>query len=66
MSITDWSDCPHNPALIGDGTCDDHLIKAECNYDNGNCCEQDWISDGECDDQNNFGSCGNFDGGDCL
>ena len=32
-NITDWPGCPHNPALIGDGTCDDHLkTKAECMY----------------------------------
>ena len=30
-NITDWPECPNNPVLIGDGTCDDALLMAECN-----------------------------------
>ena len=36
-----------------------------CDYYNGDCCAQWLISDGKCDEQNNFPSCNNHDGGDC-
>ena len=65
-NITDWPECPHNPALIGDGTCDDHLkIKVECNHDYPDCCEYyESVGNGECDYTSHTSEC-NFDGGDC-
>ena len=56
LGNTEWPNCPHNPDFIGDGKCDDHLVNAECNYDNGDCCQQSWIGDEECNDQNNVAS----------
>ena len=55
-----------NLQLIGNGECDDGYEKnIKCNYDDGDCCAQIFIADGSCDKQNNFASCGYFDGGDC-
>ncbi len=34
---------------IGDGECDDSLNKGECNYDGGDCCLEDVVTD-FCDD----------------
>ena len=66
-NITNWPGCPHNPALIGDGTCDDHLkTKAECNYDFPDCCpNHESVGDGECNPENLNDLCMN-DGGDCC
>ena len=51
--------------LIRDGTCDDHLIKVECNYDFPDCCEHyETVGNGICDYESHTGEC-NFDGGDC-
>jgi hypothetical protein len=36
-NITEWSECPHNPELIGDGQCDNHLRNAHCDYDSDDC-----------------------------
>ena len=60
----DGLECCGKPELVGNGQCDDDLKqKKNCAYDNGDCCEQSYIGDGDCDDRNNFASCGNFDGG---
>ena len=66
-NITDWPECPHNPALIGDGICDDHLkINSQCNYDFPDCCpNHKSVGDGECNPQNLNDFCMN-DGGDCC
>ena len=66
-NITVWPECPHNPALIGDGTCDDHLkTKPECNYDAPDCCpNRESVGDGECNPENLNDLCMN-DGGDCC
>ena len=65
-NITDWLECPHNPELIGDGKCDEHLkTKIECNHDSGDCCTNELIGNKVCDDFNNFLTCQNYDGGDC-
>ena len=37
-----------------------------CRFDGGDCCERNLIGNGVCDEVNNFESCGNFDGGDCI
>ena len=37
-----------------------------CRFDGGDCCERNLIGNGVCDEVNNFKSCGNFDGGDCI
>ena len=37
-----------------------------CRFDGGDCCERNLIGNGICDEVNNFESCGNFDGGDCI
>ena len=38
-NITDWTEYHHNPTLIDDWTCDNHLkSKLECNYDTTDCC----------------------------
>ena len=37
-----------------------------CHFDGGDCCERNLIGNGVCDEVNNFESCGNFDGGDCI
>ena len=65
-NITDWPKCPHNPALIGDGTCDDHLkIRAECNHDSIDCCQNpELIGDSTCDDHLRNAHC-DYDGDDC-
>ena len=67
-NITEWLECPHNPIFIGDGKCEQHLknLKKKCNYDGGDCCKKSNIGSGKCSGQNNFSSCFNFDGGDCL
>ena len=60
-------DCP-KPDWIGDGTCDKVNPKFNmdiCQFDKGDCCEEMLIGNGVCEDENNFASCGNFDGGDC-
>ena len=65
-NITDWPKCPHNPALIGDGTCDSHLGKAECNFDGFDCCAgPELIGNGQCDSHLVKAEC-NFDGFDCC
>ena len=66
-NITDWPECPHNPALIGDGTCDDHLVNAECNFDGFECCDKpELVGNGQCDDDlKNNKNC-NYDNGDCC
>ena len=66
-NITEWPECPHNPALIGDGTCDDHLkTKAECNYDAPDCCpNHELVGDAECNPENLNDVCMN-DRGDCC
>ena len=66
-NITDWPECPHNPGLIGDGTCDDHLkTKPECGYDAPDCCSNhESVGDGECNPDNLNDLCMN-DGGDCC
>jgi len=61
-----YPNCRGNPSFIRDNDCDKENKNAECNYDGGDCCNHSWISDGYCDSINNFRSCGNFDGGDCL
>ena len=61
----EWSDCPHNPKLIGDGKCDLHLVAAECNFDGTDCCDISLINNRVCDDTNNYEACGNSDGEDC-
>lgn len=62
--------CPR-PHWINDGTCDkneiDSVFKMDiCRFDGGDCCERNLIGNGVCDEVNNFESCGNFDGGDCI
>ena len=60
-------DCP-KPDWIGDGTCDKANPKFNmdiCQFDRGDCCEEMLIGNGVCEEENNFASCGNFDGGDC-
>ena len=65
-NITEWPECPHNPAFIGNGKCDDHLkTKVECNHDSGDCCDLSLIGNKKCDLLNNFKSCEENDGGDC-
>ena len=64
-NIAEWQNCPHNPELILNGICDDHLKTKECNFDGGDCCNSTLIGDRYCHDQNNFESCYNFDDGDC-
>ena len=66
-NITEWPKCPHNPGLIGDGNCDDHLkTKSECNYDDLDCCpNRESFRDGECNPENLNNVCMN-DGGDCC
>ena len=44
----------------------DGVHKAECNHDSGDCCDNNFIGNGNCDGMNKFKTCGNFDGGDCL
>merc|ERR1712061_56426 len=62
--------CPR-PHWINDGTCDkneiDSVFKMDiCRFDGGDCCERNLIGNGVCDEVNDFESCGNFDGGDCI
>ena len=66
-NITEWPKCPHNPAFIGDGTCDEHLkINLECNYDALDCCPNgESVGDGECNPENLNNLCMN-DRGDCC
>ena len=66
-NITKWPECPHNPAFIGDGKCDDHLkTKPECGYDALDCClNSESVGDGECNPENLDDLCMN-DGGDCC
>ena len=42
------------------------MKSGHCDYYNGECCAQWLIGDGTCDEQNNFPSCNNHDGGDCC
>ena len=54
-----------NPEFIGDGHCDDHMVKAECNFDGFDCCEKpEMVGKGQCDSKLFKHEC-NFDGGDC-
>ena len=65
----DGLECCPNPDLVGNGQCiiDDNYWKdIKCNYDGGDCCTQSQIGNGNCNNYNNFASCGNFDGGDCA
>ena len=41
------------------------MKSGHCDYYKGDCCAQWLIGDGTCDEQNNFPSCNNHDGGDC-
>ena len=54
-----------DPDLIGNGNCDYVETNGLCIYDGGDCCEHRNIGNGRCENENNFASCGNFDGGDC-
>ena len=38
---------------------------AACNFDGGDCCQQDLIGNGVCDQVNDFIECGFYDGWDC-
>ena len=54
-----------NPEFIGDGHCDDHMVKAECNFDGFDCCEKPkMVRNRQCDSKLFKHEC-NFDGGDC-
>ena len=66
-NIIEWPNCPHNPALIGDGSCDSRLkTKSECGYDFPDCCpNHESVGDGECNLENLNDLCMN-DGGDCC
>ena len=65
-NIKEWPKCLHNPSLIADGICDDHLKnKIECNYDGGDCCDEYKLANGKCEGFNNFSTCENYDKGDC-
>ena len=62
--------CPR-PHWINNRTCDkneyDSVFKMDvCHFDGVYCCERNLIGNGVCDKVNNFESCGNFDGGDCI
>ena len=64
-SKTKWLNCPFNPDYIGNGICFDHFkTRAECNYDSGDCCDQNLIGDRFCHNFNNFETC-QHDGDDC-
>ena len=52
-------------ALIGDGFCHDMLNNVVCNYDNGDCCNNQLINNGFCNDETNIQRCF-YDGGDCC
>ena len=68
LFLDSQKECP-KPDWIGDGTCDKVNPKFNmdtCQFDRGDCCEKMLIGNGICEDENNFASCGNFDGGDCL
>ena len=67
-NITEWPECPHNPALISDGTCDDHLkSKAECNHDSLDCCtEPKAVGNGTCEDHLKSKPECNYDAPDCC
>ena len=59
------------PHRINNRTCDkneyDSVFKMDvCRFDGGDCCERNLIGNGVCDEVNNFESCWNFDGGDCI
>ena len=41
------------------------MKSGHCDYYKGECCTQWLIGDGTCDEQNNFLTCNNHDGGDC-
>ena len=67
--LSNSKSCP-KPNWIQDGTCDEREIDSVfqmdiCLYDGGDCCKNNLIGNGVCDEVNNFKSCGNFDGGDC-
>jgi len=54
-----------NDGRKGDGVCDEINDIAECDYDDGDCCNWEWVGDGECDARNNFSYC-YYDDGDCC
>ena len=58
--------CPYNPEYIGDSNCLNHYNIISCEFDGGDCCVQSMIGDRVCQGYNNFFSCGNYDGGDCI
>ena len=37
-----------------------------CNYEKGECCIESWTGDRVCDKMNDFATCNNYDGGDCI
>ena len=66
-NITEWPGCPHNPGLIGDGTCDYLLKNAKCNHDALDCCKKpDLVGNGQCDEDLEFDIHCRYDNGDCL
>ena len=66
-NITDWAECPHNPVLIGDGTCDNYLVNTECNFDGFDCCDKpELIGNGQCDYVFKFSKNCAYDNGDCC
>ena len=57
------------PKWIKDGTCDKKqkgFILEQCQFDGGDCCQKSLNGNGICEPENNFETCGNFDGGDCI
>ena len=38
----------------------------DCNFDGADCCFKLLIGNNKCDPLNNFESCGDYDGGDCI